>query len=145
MAENDSPQNGFILAAVVLTVLSLVAIVVGVDQYYRFAVQDEVQAKVLSRENIALKELRAREKFRLQNYTWVDKQAGLVTIPVERARELVLSGWAARPAEPVPGSAAKLGASQPPPPAPGTAPTDPAAPAPTDGQAAPPAAPGKGT
>jgi hypothetical protein len=35
-------------------------------------------------------ELRAREDARLHTYGWVDKKAGVIHIPIERAMDLVL-------------------------------------------------------
>jgi hypothetical protein len=37
-----------------------------------------------------LEELRAREDAILNNYGWVDREAGIVRIPIERAMELVV-------------------------------------------------------
>jgi hypothetical protein len=37
-----------------------------------------------------LDELRAREDAILNNYSWVDREAGIVRIPIERAMELVV-------------------------------------------------------
>jgi hypothetical protein len=38
-----------------------------------------------------LAEFRAREEERLSTYGWIDRQAGVVRLPIERAMELVLN------------------------------------------------------
>ncbi len=40
-----------------------------------------------------LKELRAAEDAMLHSYGWVDQQAGVVRIPIERAMELLAEHW----------------------------------------------------
>jgi len=39
-----------------------------------------------------LRNLRAAEQTRLTTYGWVDRKAGVVRIPIERAKELVAEG-----------------------------------------------------
>jgi hypothetical protein len=96
-AEQDSPQNLIILAAVVATCVAVVVMVVGVDQFYRFAVQDEIDAKQQQPVSPLKRELRAAEAARLGKYQWVDKEKGVVRIPLAEARALTLRDWANRP------------------------------------------------
>jgi hypothetical protein len=46
------------------------------------------QEKVLSAPNALLNDLRAREAEQLTKYSYIDKDSGLVRIPVDRAMEL---------------------------------------------------------
>lgn len=97
-AESDNPSNLIITAAVVVTVIGLVIMVAGVDQFFRFAIQDEVSAKQLTVPNAAKGKLRADEQKHLSSYQWVDKAGGVVRIPVERAQELAIRDWDKRAA-----------------------------------------------
>jgi hypothetical protein len=43
--------------------------------------------------------LRAREEAVLTSYGWVDREAGVVRVPIDRAMEMLLRGGGGRPAE----------------------------------------------
>ena len=102
--ESDRPKAGVLFVSVLVSAVALVAIVLGIDQYFRLAVLEEVELKVLRAENPALRQLRAEEDSRLSRYQWVDQKRAVVRIPLQRARELVLEEWAARPSGFVPAS-----------------------------------------
>lgn len=113
-AEQDKPQNFFILAAVVATCVAVVVMVVGVDQFFRFAVQDEINVKQQQVVSPAKRELRASEAAKLGKYQWVDKAKGVVRIPLADARALTLRDWANRPETmPAPADAAAAPAAAP--------------------------------
>ncbi len=78
--------------ALLLILLAVIALV----QYAGFAVQDELDAKVLTRPSPELSALREREVTRLSTYQWVDQKKGLVRVPVDRALELTLRDWSRR-------------------------------------------------
>ncbi len=78
--------------ALLLVALAVIALV----QYAGFAVQDELDAKVLTRPSPELSALREREVSRLSTYQWVDKDKGIARIPVDRALELTLRDWSRR-------------------------------------------------
>jgi hypothetical protein len=75
--------------ALLVIVLAAIALV----QYAGFAMQDELDAKVLTRPSPELAALREREVTRLSTYQWSDRKHGVVRIPVERALELTLREW----------------------------------------------------
>lgn len=97
LAEQDNPHNLIILGAVVVTCVALVVMVLGVDQFYRFAVEDEVGTKQLQVTSPARRELKAVEQARLGKYQWVDQAKGVVRIPVADAKALTMRDWASRP------------------------------------------------
>lgn len=97
MAEADNPHNLVIVGAVVVAGAFFLAIVIGVIQFFGFAVRDEVNAKVYEPVSTELRELRATEQEKLTRYRWVDKSAGVLRIPLERATELTLRDWKGRP------------------------------------------------
>ncbi len=98
--EQDNPKNLLILASVVVVTLGLAVMVVGVNEFFKFAIQEEIQTKQLAVVDPRRVELTSTEKAHLTKYQWVDKSAGVVRIPVERAQELVLKDWAERAAQP---------------------------------------------
>ena len=106
MSEPDKVNNKVIVAAVVLTSALLVALVVGVYQWFHFAVQDELHRKIYSLQSTELRELRAEDQGKLNRYSgWTRRRAfPSVRIPTDRAVELILSEGYQRPA-PAPGAA----------------------------------------
>ena len=107
--ELDRPQTAFIFVFVLVSVFALIGVVLGVDQFFKVSVLEEIDLKVNSAENPVLRQLRTDEEAKLSRYQWVDQKNGVLRIPLERARELVLAEWAARPAgfvQPAPDSAA---------------------------------------
>jgi hypothetical protein len=132
--EQDKPKNLLILGYTLAICSVLVGTVIFVDQYLRADVRHEYNRKVLSAPNFQYLDLRASEDGKLGKYTWVDQGKGVVRLPKDRARELVLKEWAARPE----GVVQPEGAPPAPAPAPApAAPTDGAAPAPAGAAPAP--------
>jgi hypothetical protein len=78
---------GFAISSLVL----LVAIIAGVSWYFDYVEQQQVYEKQLAPVASDLLELRAKEEKDLNTYGWVDKAAGAVRIPVNRAIELYLA------------------------------------------------------
>jgi hypothetical protein len=93
LAESDKPNNIAIVIATVLTIVSIVVMVVAVKEYFGFAAQDEIQAKQLSPENTVKRGVKAREQAALNTYQWVDQEKGVVRVPVDEARKLVIRDW----------------------------------------------------
>lgn len=113
--EADKPKAGIIFGGVVVFLIIVAVLVRGVIEFFHHTVEEEVQAKVLTRVDGRLGEVRNAELGKLNHYQWIDKNAGAVRIPVERALELTLKEGYHREAPPA-----------------APAPTvDPAAPAPT--------------
>jgi hypothetical protein len=148
MAEQDAPNNRLIIALVVGTISSLIAIVLIVAQYFGMTVREEVFKKELTVKPITRRELEQKEEHLLTSYKWVSQKEGKVRIPAKQAEDLVLKEWDGRPtglapsadltlpppAAPAPGGAAPPSAAPTPAPAPGPttppAATPPPAPAP---------------
>jgi hypothetical protein len=85
-------KPGWIVGAAVAgaALLATVIAVVALWQYVEFQLKDEEARKVATRPSPQLEALRAEEAARLSRYQWVDRKAGIVRIPVERALELTL-------------------------------------------------------
>src|SRR5262249_53406448 len=140
MADKDAPKNRLIMAMVVGTVTSLIAVVLMVAQYFGMTIRDEIFKKELVKKPVARRELEQREDRLLSSYMWMSQKQGIVRVPVKRAEELVLKEWDSRPS----GLAPSAALPPPPPapaPAPGAAPTPGAAPAPGAPAAPAPGAP----
>jgi hypothetical protein len=93
LAESDKPNNLAIVIATVVTIVAIVVMVVAVKEYFGFAAQDEIAAKQLSPENTVKRAVKAREQAALSSYQWVDQEKGVVRIPVDEARKLVVRDW----------------------------------------------------
>lgn len=96
LAEADNPKNLVIVGAVVVAGVFFLAIVIGVIQFFGFAFRDEISRKVYAPESVQLRQLRATEEEKLTRYRWVDKNADVVRIPLDRAMELTLRDWQGR-------------------------------------------------
>jgi hypothetical protein len=92
-AEIKRPPTFVLAIAAAGALLLCLAGVVALVQYAGFAMQDELERKVLTRPNVERAALRAREQAQLGAYQWVDGQRGIVRIPVERALALTLRDW----------------------------------------------------
>jgi stringent starvation protein B len=84
----DEPRAKSILILAIVSVILLIVVIVGVSAYFQYIYQDAVFEKVLSAPGEQLKALRDRENAQLTQYSYTDKQKGLVRIPVDRAMEL---------------------------------------------------------
>ena len=71
---------GLVLLAVVLLLLEVL---------YQRTSQAEIERKVVAEQPQELRQLEAAQRERLGRYAWVDRERGIVTIPIERAMDLV--------------------------------------------------------
>jgi len=122
----DKPRNALIFGMLIVSVVTIVALCVAIQQLFNNVVTTQVSEKQLEPVNSQLKALREEEALKLSVgrppvYAWVDEKAGVVRIPVDRAVELTLRDWSKRPTAPVPAGGAA------PAPAPAAAPADGAA------------------
>lgn len=88
--EADTPRTGLLAVAVAVTVAVTALLVVGVSTVFGFTLREEIARKQLEPESTALRRLRSEEQARLGRYQWIDRRAGVVRIPTDRALELVL-------------------------------------------------------
>lgn len=95
-AEDDNTNLRAITIWFVGIVLAVIVAVIYITQYFGILVREEISAKVLTAENPVLRDLRASEHAKLTKYQWADKEAGVVRIPLERAKELTLRDWSSR-------------------------------------------------
>ena len=147
--EQDKPKNLLILGYTLAIVSVLIGTVVFVDQYLKADIRHEYERKELQAPTTDLNALHAAETGRFGRYVYIDQSKGVVRLTKDRARELVLKEWAARPeglvqpegAAPAPAAPAPAAPTDGTAPAPGAAPAPAIAPAPAEAGTAP--APGK--
>jgi hypothetical protein len=97
-AETDRPKIGVITLTIFATLALLGGLLIGVNEVFRQRMKSEVSHKVLAHANSELRELRAEEEAKLTRYQWVNKQKGVVRIPLPRAMELTLADYRAKSA-----------------------------------------------
>lgn len=93
VAEPDRPRAGIITAVTLGIMLTVAVSCALIWSYYTQRFHAEVEAKQGAIEDPALRDLRAMETARLTKYQWVNQTAGVVRIPVVRAKELVLKDY----------------------------------------------------
>jgi hypothetical protein len=71
---------------ILLFVLTLIALV----GYFDRVQTEEFEAKVIDRSAAPAHDLRSQQLGTIQEYRWIDRDAGTVTIPIERAMEVVV-------------------------------------------------------
>lgn len=91
---------------IVGTILVIVA-VVFLQGLYESVNRSEFQRKIVAEAPAELTKLRAAQQRKLSATAWVDKQNGIVAIPIEKAMALLVAnpGWAAPIIVPAPPAA----------------------------------------
>lgn len=110
VAEADRPNVGIIGLVTFAIVVTVVVVVIGVYEFFGETFRGEIERKQLAVENPALRELHAEEQAKLSKYQWVDQKKGVVRMPKDRAKELVLADYAKMAAY-VPGEASPAGSA----------------------------------
>ena len=78
-----------ILVVLVVSAILVLASVVGMQAWYYYMETKEFDRKVVSQVPAELYWIRVEQQEALTGYRWVDPEAGTVTIPIERAMEIV--------------------------------------------------------
>ena len=104
--DRSDPNSKFIAVLGGGIIVFLVAVVFAVQYYHDVVKEQQVFVKVMEPESERLKNLRAREDDQLLRYQYIDREKGLVRIPIQRAIELLAADAAAGqlpyPTEPYP-------------------------------------------
>ena len=98
ITEPDHPNVPLIAVFVVGTIVTVLALVIGLMTLFDFQIRDEVYQKQYARESSALRALKADEQTKLSRYSWVSEKDRTVRLPLDRAIELTLRDWNSRPA-----------------------------------------------
>jgi hypothetical protein len=86
---SDIKSRLIVLYGLVFTVI-VVVLLVWLRDYFFVVRNETVQRNVLEPPNPKLLELRAMEGATLDHYGWVDKEKGIVRVPIARAMELLV-------------------------------------------------------
>ncbi len=84
-----------------------IGVVVGTIENLEASVREELRRKEVAPTNSAIEAARSREKSRLSEYSWQDRDAGILRIPLARAKDLTLSAYATSSLDAGPGRGAQ--------------------------------------
>lgn len=87
--DEDLNIPGIVVSGLLL-VLLVVALVMGLQGLYYGVTESQRQVKVVDQIPVSFKNLQYEQQTRMNSYEWVDKNNGVVNIPIERAMELVV-------------------------------------------------------
>ncbi len=87
--DHSEPKYSIISILGVVTVILLIVVGIGIQQYYNRTEESLVYNKVLTQPNWVLQDLRNKENWELTHYGYFDKAKGAVRIPIEHAMKLV--------------------------------------------------------
>jgi hypothetical protein len=88
--DSGEPKVRYIGIAGVALFVVLAAIILGVQSYYDSVREQQVFIKQLEPVSQDLKALHAREEADLTQYRYVDREKGMVRLPIDCAMELVV-------------------------------------------------------
>lgn len=103
MTHGDNPGQGFdrtepnvpaIALFGAVTIVLLVAAILGLQFYYDRTLERRVFVQVLEPESELLVNLRNREDEELHSYRYLDREKGTVRLPIDRAMALVAAEYA---------------------------------------------------
>jgi hypothetical protein len=85
---------GLVAAAFGAIIVGLILVVLALQAVYDHAREQQIYVKVLEPVSEDLTNLRAKEDGQLHSYQYIDRAAGSVRIPIERAKELLEKEYA---------------------------------------------------
>jgi hypothetical protein len=89
--ENQEPKNNLIAFLLIISCIFIVATLAFLSWMFTATVENEQTRKQQSNSNyVDLQNLRKNEDAKLSEYQYVDREKGLVRIPVERAMQLMV-------------------------------------------------------
>ncbi len=93
--DHQEPSAGAIAAFAIGSMVLLVLTIGAIQQYFDHIWNEAVYEKILAPPSEQLREVRGRDDWNLTHYMYMDKAAGQVRIPVDRAMDLILQDAAA--------------------------------------------------
>jgi hypothetical protein len=86
----DDPNSGATFMVILLSTVFCLATVWVLQGYFEYAQRKEVEAKVVNVTPANLARSRQDDAARLSGYRWIDRESGVVSIPIEDAMQLVV-------------------------------------------------------
>ena len=90
LAPDDDPNSLLTVVVGVIGCALLLASIFGLEALFYSLQQREFQDKVVQRKPVELQQVRAEAREAIRDYRWIDKENGVVGIPIERATELLI-------------------------------------------------------
>jgi stringent starvation protein B len=87
--DKQEPKAGLIAGLTLATFVAIIAVILGVQAYFDRVRDEQIYQAQLAPVSDDLKNLRNAEDEVLNSYKVIDKQTGIVQIPVKRAMELI--------------------------------------------------------
>jgi hypothetical protein len=88
-AQADPTARGVFVAGAISLLLLLVTLV-GLEALHRRTYARVLERKVVEAQSHELRQLQSQQLSLLNGYRWVDRESGIVAIPIERAMELAV-------------------------------------------------------
>ena len=88
--DESDPRSSTTLIVGAVGIVLLVVVVILLEVLFYDTAETEYQRKVVAEPPQQLRLLQAEQRERLNSYHWVDRENGVVAIPIERAMELVV-------------------------------------------------------
>ena len=89
-AARDDLNTPLIVTIGVLFVVLTFVLIVLLQVYFYKAQANEYQARVIEPQSVELSGYLADQATELHGYAWIDREKGVVKIPIERAMELLV-------------------------------------------------------
>jgi hypothetical protein len=96
-SRHDDPKAGTILIVAAVGAILIFVAVVSLEAWFYRTEESERVVKVYSQVPEDLAGLRATQREQLSGYRWVDQARGTVSIPIDRAMELVVRDQGVNP------------------------------------------------
>lgn len=90
MARYDDINTKLVGVVGLVSVLAVVGSIIGIQALYNNFELSEQERKVVAIEAIDAKNLLAEQEAKLNRAGWINRQEGIVAIPIDRAMELVV-------------------------------------------------------
>ena len=87
--ENQEPKNNLIAFLLIISCIFVVAVCAFLSWMFIVTRDNEYSRKINQATYVDLQNLRKSEDARLNGYQYVDKEKGVVRIPVERAMQMM--------------------------------------------------------
>lgn len=90
LAPEDDPNSLMTVVVGVISCVLLLAILFGLEAVFYGLQQREFRDKVVNRKPVELQQVRAEGEQAIRDYRWIDREQGVIGIPIERATELLI-------------------------------------------------------
>ena len=87
---SDDPDISLAMMVVVVGTVLTFTVVVFLSAVFFSAEDAEIRRKIVDETPRAIGELRAEQNEVLGSYRWIDREAGIVAIPIDRAMEMMI-------------------------------------------------------